>query len=126
LRGAVALGGPGDLAGSRQHLATPCGSDVVRRLMGGGVDEVPERYREGSPAELLPLGVPQIFITGEDDAVVPARFAEDYKKIAAGRGDTVEHIVVKNAAHHEYMAPTSVAWPRVRDAVLSLLGLKQE
>lgn len=126
LRGAVSLGGPGDLAASREHLSEPCGSDVVSRLMGGGREEVPERYREGSPAELLPLGVPQTFITGEDDNVVPGRFADDYRRVATGRGDTVDHIVVKNAAHHEYMSPNSDAWPVVRDAVLSLLGLKEE
>jgi len=126
LRGAVSLGGPGDLAAARVHLSGPCGSDVVSRLLGGGPEEVPERYREGSPVELLPLGVPQIFITGEDDSVVPGRFADDYQRVAAGRGDSVDHRVVENAAHHEYMSPNSVAWPVVRDAVLSLLGLKKD
>lgn len=124
LRGAIALGGPGDLKQWAEHGAGACGEDVVTELMGGSPEQVPERYRQGSPVELLPLGVPQIFITAADDRVVPARFADAYAESARRSGDAVQTIVVEHAAHHEYNAPTAVTWPTVKAAVLSLLNPK--
>jgi acetyl esterase/lipase len=122
LRGAVVLGGPGDLKAWLEHGERVCGGPVVTKLMGGTPEQVPERYAHGSPAELLPLGVPQTFLTGADDGVAPARFAEAYAQAARSRGDTVEHVVIDRAGHHEYNAPNSPAWPHVKSAVLSLLG----
>jgi acetyl esterase/lipase len=123
LRGAVVLGGPGDLKSWREHGERICGGPVVTNLMGGAPEQVPERYAHGSPAELVPVGVPVTFLTGADDRVAPPRFAEAYAQAARGRGDSVTHAVIPRAAHHEYNAPNSPAWPNVKSAVLSLLGL---
>ncbi len=56
LLGALVLGGPGDLRAFAKVDCEICGSPVVARLLGGTADEVPERYAQPSPVELLPLG----------------------------------------------------------------------
>lgn len=124
LRGAISLGGPGDLAAFEPFDQEPCGRDVIAGLMGGKPAEVPGRYAQGSPAELLPLGVPQILVTGAEDRVVAARFGDAYAEAARSAGDSVQHLVVGEAAHHEYNAPGSPAWPAVLGAVRRLLGLE--
>lgn len=123
LRGVVGLGAVADLAAFREFGKTPCEGDVVGNLLGGGPGEVPERYRQASPAEMLPLGVPQILIEGAEDDTVPARFARAYAAAARRAGDKVHVIVVPNSAHHEYNAPDAPPWPYIKQAAFSLLGL---
>jgi len=125
LAGVVVNGGPGDLEAAREHMKSPCGSDVISALMGGTEKDVPQRYAQGSPVRLLPLGVPQIFLTGEHDQVVPANFADNYGAQARTAGDRVQHEVIGGAGHHEYNAPNSVAFPAVKRAVLLLLEPKK-
>lgn len=123
LRGVVILGGVADLAAFRDFGKTPCEGDVVGKLLGGGPDRVPGRYRQASPAEMLPLGVPQILIEGAEDETVPARFARAYAAAARRAGDKVRVIIVANSAHHEYNAPGAPPWPYIKQAVFSLLGI---
>ena len=46
----------------------------------------PEHFADGSPLELLPLGVPQIVIHGTEDDSVPYEMSERYVEAAARRG----------------------------------------
>lgn len=71
--------------------------------------------------EMLPLGVPQILITGEYDVVVPAELGDAYTQAALRAGDEVRHIIVAHAAHHEYGAPGSVTWPTILESAKALL-----
>ncbi len=93
-------------------------------LVGGSRSQNPERYAQASPIELLPLGVPQILITGSEDGIVPVHLGADYAQAALRAGDDVNHIIVDNAGHHEYNAPTSVTWTAIRQSVLSLLKME--
>jgi acetyl esterase/lipase len=122
IRGVVALGAPGDLRRFIRRAVSVCDGPVVTRLMGGSPEEVPERYRQGSPSELLPIGAKQIFVTGAYDWVVPPEEAEAYVSVARERGDCVEHILVPDVGHHEYNVPGSSAWSTVRNAVFSALS----
>jgi acetyl esterase/lipase len=122
VRGAVALGGAGDLAGFDRIDQDVCGQEVIVGLMGGRPTEVPERYASGSPIELLPFNVPAILITGALDEAVPKRFGEAFARAASEAGGRVEHHIVESAGHHEYNAPASVAWPTVFSAVREVLG----
>ena len=61
----VALAAPSDLE------AKP--GPETRALMGGGPDEVPERYALGSPVRRVPLGVPALLVHGTRDEVGPVR-----------------------------------------------------
>ncbi len=79
---AVAQSGVVDLAlGARLSL----GGGVVTELLGGSPEEMPERYAAASPAELVPLGVPQLLVHGERDEIVPPRVSEAYAEAAARR-----------------------------------------
>jgi acetyl esterase/lipase len=120
LKAAVALGGPGDLKGFYEYAARICGSNVIDSLMGGSPSSVADRYAQGSPKEMLPLGVRQVLIVGVDDGVMPPPARESYAAAATKAGDKVE-IVEVPGGHFEVIAPTSTAWPTVRDKVLSLL-----
>lgn len=117
----VNLAGPGRLQTLQaEHLQKVCGSVPVPQLLGGEIDKVPERLREGSPADMLPLGVPQILITGSLDWLIPAAFGEEYVALATKAGDRAELTVIEGAGHFEIIAPGTQAWPTVEKAVLSL------
>jgi acetyl esterase/lipase len=120
LRAAVALGGPGDLRAFRAYDEKICGTPVIDQLMGGTPEEHAARYAEGSPVEMLPLGVRQVLIVGVDDGVMPPPERESYAARATKAGDRVE-IVEVPGSHFEVIAPTSTAWPAVRDKVLELV-----
>jgi hypothetical protein len=68
----------------------------------------------------LPFGVSQVLIVGARDGVMPPAARQAYASTATKAGDTVEVIEVPGG-HFEVIAPTSEAWPTVRDKVLSLV-----
>ncbi|MGH7177596.1 MAG: alpha/beta hydrolase family protein, partial [Tepidisphaeraceae bacterium] len=120
LVGVVALGGPGDLADFTTYAQNICGAPVIEQLMGGAPATVPERYAQGSPRALLPLGTRQLLIVGADDGVMPERARNEYVAAARSAGDVADMIVVPDAGHFEVIAPTSAAWPMIRDRIQSL------
>ena len=61
-----------------------CNQAVVP-LMGGLPEELPQRYEQVSPAELGPLPVPSLLLSGRDDAIVPAQMLSDYARLAGGQ-----------------------------------------
>ena len=64
LSGVVNLDGPADLKATIPLQQPICGVPVVTQLMGGPPEERPDRYRDGSPIELLPTGLPQEVFAG--------------------------------------------------------------
>jgi acetyl esterase/lipase len=94
---------------------------VVKRLVGGTPEHLPERYAAGSPAELLPLGARQILLHGTADDSVPYEISQDYVAAARDVGDDATLIPLPDAGHFELIDPRSQEWPRVRDAVLMLM-----
>jgi pimeloyl-ACP methyl ester carboxylesterase len=103
---------------------TFCGQEkMVQQLLGGSPEEVPARYAQTSPIELLPIGVRQIVISGADDWSVPPEDSRRYVEAARAAGDPVEHVIVGHAGHHEYNVPGAVTWSAVKGAVFSILGL---
>ena len=120
LRAAVALGGPGDLKGFYEYAAKICGSNVIDSLMGGAPAAVADRYAQGSPQELLPFSVRQLLIVGVDDGVMPPPARDSYAAAVRKAGDQIEVVEVPGG-HFEVIAPTSAAWPTVRDKIISLV-----
>jgi acetyl esterase/lipase len=104
---AVSLAGVPDLAAA--HRAG-VGGGAVARLMGGGPDRVPERYAVGSPAELLPLGVPQRLVHGAADDIVPAELSRVHARRARAEGDACDLVVLPGVGHFEPIDPASRAW----------------
>lgn len=118
LEGVVSLAGITDLRAFRPS----CG-DAVTKLLGGSPEEMPLRYQQTSPIELLPLRVRQRLIHGLLDEIVPLKQSRDYEVAARRRGDDVRLITVEGAGHFDLIAPQSSAWPVLQEAIRSLLKL---
>jgi acetyl esterase/lipase len=117
--GAVSLAGVPDLAAAgRLRL----GRGAVDRLLGGTPDVVPDRYRAGSPAEMLPLGVPQVLVHGLQDADVPARLSERYVDQARACGDRADYVPLEGVGHLELIDPGSHAWAATWTRLEPMLG----
>jgi acetyl esterase/lipase len=78
----------------------------------------PEHFADGSPLELLPLGVPQILIHGTADDSVPYAMSERYVEAAAGEAELV---TLEGVGHFEPIDPQSPHFGRTLDAVRQLL-----
>ncbi len=117
LDGVVALGGCVDLATSAR---LDLGDGATQRLMGGGPDEVPDRYATADPAQLLPARVPVVLVHGTADDRVPVEISHSYAALAAGstRPVTVEEL--PGVGHYELIDPRDPAFARVLHAVASL------
>jgi acetyl esterase/lipase len=94
--GAVSLAGVVDLhAAAEQNV----GRGAVPSLMGGDPGDVPDRYRLGSPASLLPIGKPQLLLHGVPDKSVPASLSKHYAETAASLGDPVLYVPLPGVGH---------------------------
>jgi hypothetical protein len=91
---------------------------VITDLIGGSPEERPERYHDGSPIELLPLGVPQVFFAGQ----MFAAHVEPYESAAKRAGDPVQTSAHPKAGHFVFIDPQSEVWPQVMRSVRRLLG----
>lgn len=85
------------------------GRDAVRQFLAGGPDACPERYRAASPHLLLPLGVPQVLVHGDDDGKVPITQSRTHAVRARRAGDPVALIEVPGADHMAVLEPAHVA-----------------
>jgi acetyl esterase/lipase len=119
VRGVVALAPVADL--SAAAAASICG-DAIPRLLGGAAADVPDRYRQASPIQLLPLGVPQRLIAGADDTIVPLALIEAYADRSRAAGDATTLTSLRGMGHFELVGPMTDAWPEVERAVLELHG----
>jgi acetyl esterase/lipase len=81
------------------------GAGAVRLLMGGGPEDVPERYAVADPAGLPAPPVPVTLVHGIDDDTVPLRMSQAF---TAGR-----LVEIPGAGHFDLIDPQSSAWPRV-------------
>jgi acetyl esterase/lipase len=118
LKGVVNLDGPPDLKATIPYQQPICGAPVITNLVGGSPEEKPERYRDASPIELLPLGVPHAFFAGQ----MFAAHVAPYEAAVRGAGDVLQTKTHPNAAHFVFIDPRSAVWPEVLDAVRQLLG----
>jgi acetyl esterase/lipase len=106
LRAAISLAGVVDLqAAARLGL----GGGAVEALMGARPDEIPESYALASPAERLPIGIPQILVHGLADGTVPASLSETYVERAHALGDQAEYVPLAGASHMDMIDPHGAA-----------------
>ena len=104
------------------HERKVCGH-VIDKLMGGGPEDYPRRYRNGSPSQLAPLGVPQTIIVGKHD-LMWAPVGRAYVDAARAAGDAqVTLIEAPESSHFEVVNPESSTWRVVRQAVTVMLGM---
>jgi len=111
----VALAAVSDLRESAERVG-PGGA--VARFLGGMPDDVPDRYAEASPRELLPLGVRQILVHGDADLSVPYAQSVSYVEAAAGEAELV---TIEGTGHFELIDPQARVFPATVTAIRSLL-----
>jgi acetyl esterase/lipase len=104
---AVSLAGVVDLATAARRAV---GNGAVTALMGGGPDDVPDRYALGSPASLLPMGLPQFLLHGLADTTVPASLSAGYVELASTLGDSAEYVPLPGVGHMDMISPRGPAF----------------
>jgi pimeloyl-ACP methyl ester carboxylesterase len=77
-----------------------------------------EHFAEGSPIELLPLGVPTIVIHGTDDDDVPYSMSDRYVAAAGGEAELVR---LEGTGHFDLIDPLAPAFAQTVVAVRRLL-----
>jgi len=103
----VALSGLFDLdAAARADV----GWGSIQAFLGGGPDEVADRYRDAAPVAHIPLGIPALLAHGTGDAHVPIAQSEAYYAQARTAGDPVELLTPDDADHFAMIDPTTPAW----------------
>ena len=75
----------------------------------------PDAYALASPAQLVPLGVPQLLVHGEEDDIVPVELSRSYHAAATEAGDAVDLVTLPGVGHFEHLDPSSDAWRAVID-----------
>jgi acetyl esterase/lipase len=90
---------------------------AVYELLGGPPDSVPDRYAHASPAELLPLGVPQVLVHGSADEDVDPSITDLYAERARASGDQISEVRLDGFDHFDVINPDSPIWHTALDAV---------
>lgn len=125
----VGLAAISDLEEFEQRSDRGCGTEIVRRLVAGDAAGAPERLTLASPAERLPLGVPQAIAAGVLDTTVPLAHGEAWVRRATEAGDAATLLAVEQAGHFELVAPWTPSfeqmWSRI-DSFLNALRLRPE
>lgn len=120
--GVVSLAGIDDLEAYHAKGPAACGGPgVVEALVGAPGRSLPAAFANTSPAAMLPLGVPQVIVSGEQDPIVPPAFGSGYAAKARRAGDDVRAVVVPHVGHFELIDPLSDAWRPVAEAIRAML-----
>lgn len=88
------------------------GDGAVLDLLGGGPDEVPDRYHVADPVRLVGHGVPIVLVHGESDDVVPPEQSHAYARAAEAAGDDVT-VVARPGDHLDVIDPAHTSWHAV-------------
>lgn len=104
LEGVISIAGVNDL-----ELSYTLGdrTDVLTLI---GVDSLTsgtQRFGETNPARMLPIGVPQTLMIGDQDSQWRLKMTEHYAKQATAAGDTTRVIIVPGANHMDVVDPRS-------------------
>jgi acetyl esterase/lipase len=111
LRGVIAQAGVCDLAGAYRRWR----GGAARLLMGGGPDDVPERYAAGDPLRLIPPAMPALLVHGVEDETVSIELSRNYHRAVRDAGGEVELVEIAGAdgRHRAHLDPRGRAWAEV-------------
>ena len=109
----VAIDGPASLSDFIGADADICGSPAIVPLMGGTPQQVPQRYRDATPQDHLPLGVPQYIVRGGMKQPV-----DRYLALARAAGDQVTFAEPSRATHFDVLMPWQTQGEPALDFIL--------
>ena len=120
-RTAVAVGGDGNMLPSTPESEKRCGYPVADIFF--EKPRNPARLAQANPVDMLPFATPQLAISGSLDPFEPRDQKSAYMARVTKSGGTIEELTIDDAGHFEVVAPTSKAWPLVREAILRAAGI---
>jgi acetyl esterase/lipase len=101
--------------------ATPLDLSVIgepaESLLGGSVEQVPDRYAAANPMQLVPLGIPTLLVHTAGDETVPVARSREYAEAARAAGDDVELVDDLPGGHRIHIDTRSEAWRVAADWV---------
>ncbi|MFC3503426.1 alpha/beta hydrolase family protein [Micromonospora krabiensis] len=115
--GVLALAPVADLA---EAYRRDLDDGAVAALLGGGPDDVPERYAAADPRSLVPMQTRTVVVHGAQDRQVPVELSRDFVATARAAGSDISLIELPECEHFALIDPESVAWPTVVAALQSL------
>ncbi|GAB2710782.1 alpha/beta hydrolase family protein [Nocardia thraciensis] len=102
------------------RFAVANGRDAyVRGLLGGGPDDVPDRYRTASPIANLPTGVHVTAVHGDSDSVVALEQSRRYIAAAERAGLAADLRILPGTGHAEFVDADSAAWTAARATIVN-------
>jgi dipeptidyl aminopeptidase/acylaminoacyl peptidase len=114
------------LAGAERSIpviAMAAGSDLEAwQSEASGVFIGDGSRQEANPRRRVPIGVRQVFVHGTDDDQVPYWLSPAFVEASVAAGDEAELVTLDGAGHFDMIDPQSRHWPRLVDAVRTVLG----
>ena len=98
------------------------GSGACAALLGGHAEEVPERYAVASPAQHLPLGVPELLVHGGSDEIVPLTQSTEFARAARDAGDEVDELIFTGGDHFDVVDVDHPTWGDAARWLVAHLG----
>ncbi len=95
-------------------------NNAVVEFLGGKPADVPEHYREASPAERPIPNTIQKLVHGTSDDAVPYELSKSYAEQKKKSGENVELITLPQTGHFEIVDPGSAVWPKIEQLFLAL------
>lgn len=118
IAGVVGLAAIADLVDFHERGGGGCGPRSVEALLDAPLAGASTRLAVTSPTALLPLGVPQLLVTGALDETVPADHGAAWVDAARAAGDHARLLTPAGAGHFEVVAPWTgpygSVWPEIR------------
>ncbi|ADU11635.1 hypothetical protein ML5_6192 [Micromonospora sp. L5] len=115
--GVLALAPVADLA---QAYRLDLDEGAVAALLGGGPDDVPDRYTAADPSALVPTRTRTVVIHGDQDVQVPIAISRSWVAADRAAGGSATLVELPECEHFGLIAPGSTAWPQVVEALRSL------
>lgn len=102
---------------------TEAGNKSISALLNGTPSEHPERYALHSPIKMLPIGVRQLIIHGDQDEYLPVEWSRSYATYSRGAGDIIDYIEIGKGKHMDYLDPNSEAISRLQDWLIKTVDI---
>ena len=114
----VSLAGVLDLVEAQRRGLS---DNAVAAALGGTAAELPGVYAAASPLLRLPLGIPQVIVTAQDDTAVPNDISDRYAAAARAAGDPIT--AIHGAGDHfTLIDPASPLWAATCQQMLAAVG----
>lgn len=93
---------------------------AVAALLGGGPEQVPDRYATADPTISAPTRTRTVVVHGVRDRQVPIELSRRFVTLAQGLGAAATLFELADCEHFGLIDPLSPAWPHVARALGSL------